>query len=295
MSPVVISLCDLTGQFVAPWVTPATTRSSCDRQHGVTSRGRSRTQARHDASRPCPSSARSYVPRHVAARRRLAALHRHGRLVARDGSRPSAADPMFQAKAVAVAEQCRTIGRLSGAPWLVENPVSVLPRRVRQGDHSFHPADFTAFEPADNYTKKTCLWTGGGFIMPPVQRDTLPRATGQPHPHRQPRDPSAPTSEARHRWGSRGPCSRPTGADRGGRMTDQRRTRNFTCSRPEQRHDQTAFEAVARHAWPATGSVARPLVTRSAASVRGHRSGTRPRWRLQAALRAAKGSSQPTV
>lgn len=81
------------------------------------------------------------------------------------------ADPMFQAKAVAVAEQCRTIGRLSGAPWFVENPVSVLSRVFGKPDHWFHPADFTALEPGDNYTKRTNLWTGGGFVMPAPARD----------------------------------------------------------------------------------------------------------------------------
>jgi len=81
------------------------------------------------------------------------------------------ADPMFQAKAVAVAEQCRTIGRLSGAPWFVENPVSVLSRVFGKPDHWFHPADFTAWEPNDNYVKRTNLWTGGGFVMPAPARD----------------------------------------------------------------------------------------------------------------------------
>jgi hypothetical protein len=83
-----------------------------------------------------------------------------------------AADPMFQAKAVAVAEQCRTIGRLSGAPWFVENPVSVLSRVFGPATHTFHPSDYTAWEPADNYSKKTCLWAGGGFVMPQPARDS---------------------------------------------------------------------------------------------------------------------------
>jgi hypothetical protein len=78
---------------------------------------------------------------------------------------------MFQAKAVAVAEQCRTIGRLSGAPWFVENPVSVLRRVFGRPDHYFDPCDFTAWEPADNYKKRTCLWVGGGFVMPQPARN----------------------------------------------------------------------------------------------------------------------------
>ena len=81
------------------------------------------------------------------------------------------ADPLYLAKAVAVAEQCRTIGQLSGAPWFVENPVSRLASVWGEADHTFDPYEYTRWEPADNYTKKTCLWAGGGFRMPPPHRD----------------------------------------------------------------------------------------------------------------------------
>lgn len=54
-----------------------------------------------------------------------------------------------------------------GAPYLIENPVSTISSYWRKPDHAFNPCDYTAFELADNYTKKTCLWTGHGFAMPP--------------------------------------------------------------------------------------------------------------------------------
>ena len=53
----------------------------------------------------------------------------------------------------------------SGAPYLIENPVSVISSHWRKPDHSFDPCDY-----GDPYTKKTCLWTGGGFVMPPKNR-----------------------------------------------------------------------------------------------------------------------------
>lgn len=56
----------------------------------------------------------------------------------------------------------------TGAPYLIENPVSTISSYWRKPDHTFDPWQFTAFEPADNYTKRTCLWTGGGFVMPPA-------------------------------------------------------------------------------------------------------------------------------
>jgi hypothetical protein len=54
----------------------------------------------------------------------------------------------------------------SDAPYLIENPVSTISTYWRKPDHTFHPHHFTAFEPQDNYTKQTCLWTGNGFVMP---------------------------------------------------------------------------------------------------------------------------------
>ncbi len=50
-------------------------------------------------------------------------------------------------------------------PYLIENPVSTISSYWRKPDHSFDPCDY-----GDNYTKKTCLWTGGGFRMPVKNR-----------------------------------------------------------------------------------------------------------------------------
>lgn len=76
------------------------------------------------------------------------------------------ADPAVQFKAMQVVWQCQSIGEMSGAPWFLENPVSQISSLWRKPDHSFHPHDFTGYCANDNYTKKTCLWVGGGFIMP---------------------------------------------------------------------------------------------------------------------------------
>jgi len=54
----------------------------------------------------------------------------------------------------------------SGAPYIIENPVSVATSYWRKPDHSFHPWQYADIETGDNYTKNTCLWTGGGFVMP---------------------------------------------------------------------------------------------------------------------------------
>lgn len=54
----------------------------------------------------------------------------------------------------------------SEAPYIIENPVSTISTYWRKPDHTFHPHHFTELEPNDNYTKTTCLWVGGGFVMP---------------------------------------------------------------------------------------------------------------------------------
>lgn len=54
----------------------------------------------------------------------------------------------------------------SGAPYFIENPVSTIATYWRKPDYTFHPWQYADIQPADNYTKKTCLWTGGGFVMP---------------------------------------------------------------------------------------------------------------------------------
>lgn len=167
----VISLCDLTGNMTSPWVDAGYRAVLVDPQHGVTTMDDRTTKfagtiedamdylgyvlRTHDVAMvfgfpPCTDMAVSGA-RWFEAKR--------------------AADRMFQAKAVMVAEQCRTIGRLSGAPYMVENPVSVLASAFGKPQHTFHPSDFTAYEPGDNYTKKTCLWTGGGFVMPQPSKD----------------------------------------------------------------------------------------------------------------------------
>ncbi|WP_206062539.1 hypothetical protein [Kushneria phosphatilytica] len=75
-------------------------------------------------------------------------------------------DPAFQFRAMQVVWQCHVIAEMLGAPWFIENPVSRISTFWRKPDHSFHPWHYAGLEPEDNYTKKTCLWTGGGFSMP---------------------------------------------------------------------------------------------------------------------------------
>lgn len=163
---VIISLCDLTGAMVAPWVEAGYDAVLVDPQHG-----RYSNDGRIERL-PCTV---------LEAACRLGEILRGRKVVfvagfppctdvAVSGARWFAAkaeqDKHFQAKAALVAEQCRMVGWLSGAPWFFENPVSVFSSIFGAPDHTWHPHQFTGYCADDNYTKATCLWSGNGFVMP---------------------------------------------------------------------------------------------------------------------------------
>lgn len=70
------------------------------------------------------------------------------------------------------AEFCESLqSDLWEVPYFIENPVSTISTYWRKFDYTFSPDQYTGYCTDDNYTKKTCLWTGGGFVMPPVNKD----------------------------------------------------------------------------------------------------------------------------
>lgn len=93
-------------------------------------------------------------------------------------------DPDFQIKAANYARWCSFLGEALECPYVIENPVSVLSTLWRKPDYSFQPFEFGGYippneaehptwpayiAPRDAYSKKTCLWSGGGFRMPKAQ------------------------------------------------------------------------------------------------------------------------------
>ena len=69
---------------------------------------------------------------------------------------------------------CEQIADWSGAPYCVENPVGCIPTHHRKPDFYFHPWNY-----GDLHQKKTCLWTGNGFIMPDFIHVTKPEGVTQ--------------------------------------------------------------------------------------------------------------------
>lgn len=162
----IILLCNLTDAMAEPWLEAGYRVVMVDPQH-------ERTETVGNVTRVACVI--------LDAASDLGALVRSGRVafvagfppctdVAVSGARwweaKRAVDPYFQAKAAMVAEQCRMIGELSGAPWFFENPVSAFARMFGAPTHTFHPYQFSGYCADDWYTKTTNLWAGGGMVMP---------------------------------------------------------------------------------------------------------------------------------
>lgn len=89
-------------------------------------------------------------------------------------------NPQFQEEALELVLRVPEMAEEWFAPWVVENPVSVLSTKWRKPDFYIHPYEYGGYlprddvhplypnyiNPRDSYPKKTCLWVGGGMSMP---------------------------------------------------------------------------------------------------------------------------------
>lgn len=68
-----------------------------------------------------------------------------------------------------LVEACRRICEWTGAPWMLENPIGSLSSYWREPDWKFDPYEYAGYPGGENdtYTKRTCLWVGNGFRIPP--------------------------------------------------------------------------------------------------------------------------------
>lgn len=176
MARIVVSLCDRTGNMVLPWLEAGYDAITYDLQMSDRRLHPNRTHYVRDVLTVLPEEIKHHNPIAVFAFPPCTNL-------AVSGAR------WFKEKglsgligALQVVNACKQICEASGAPWMLENPVSTIATYWREPDYTFHPADYTGFELGDNYTKKTCLWVGGGFIMPKPRPDmSLPSPDDRIH------------------------------------------------------------------------------------------------------------------
>lgn len=164
MPPIVISLCDLTGNAVRPWARVGYECWCIDLQH------------------PGDGSTDEPNIRKIREDVTVWELPANGDIafafafppctdLAVSGARWFPGKGLLRlAEAIRVVGHCQRLCEASGAPWILENPVSVLASHWRKPDFYFHPHEYAGYlqnSSEELYTKKTCLWGGGGFVMPP--------------------------------------------------------------------------------------------------------------------------------
>jgi hypothetical protein len=161
MPGTVISLCDRTGNMVKPWLDAGyravtvdlqQTTLSHTRHHHIVWDVRTLGFATFVANSPIAAVFAFPPCTHLAV---------SGARWFKDKGLPALIEGLE------IVNACRELCEMSEAPYMIENPVSTLSTYWRKPDHIFHPWQYTAFDLSDNYTKKTCLWTGNGFVMPP--------------------------------------------------------------------------------------------------------------------------------
>ena len=89
-------------------------------------------------------------------------------------------NPFFQEEAMMLFYLVESLANDLGCKWACENPISVASTLWRKPDYKFHPFEYGGYlpeddahplypeyiKPRDAYPKKTCIWSGNGFVMP---------------------------------------------------------------------------------------------------------------------------------
>ena len=172
MKPIAVSLFDLTGNMLIPWRDAGYECWIVDNQHpqavsngGVTEQD-GFFKVHYDLSMPWMTPFDKERIEFVAAFPPCDHLAVSGsRWFRGKGLRSLARSINLFATA---AEFCEW----AAVPYMIENPVSTISTYWRKPDYSFDPYEYTELEAGDNYTKKTCLWTGNGFVMPERSQDS---------------------------------------------------------------------------------------------------------------------------
>jgi hypothetical protein len=151
----VISLCDRTGVAVRPWAEAGFRCWCIDIQHPMSGRVDGPVRFQY-------GDVRSWTPPDTVERIAFVMAFPPCTDVAVSGARHFKAKGLRKlTDALDLFNACMVAAEWSRAPYFIENPVGVLSSHVRKPDHIFQPWHYGDLE-----SKATCLWTGGGFVMP---------------------------------------------------------------------------------------------------------------------------------
>lgn len=166
-SPIILSLCDLTGNAVRPWADVGYECWTVDVQHerGIGKLNKNVRKVGADILRFCPPLNRPIA--FVFAFPPCTHFAVSGARWFKGKGLDALAD------AILLVSACAKVCEASDAPYILENPIGTLSTYWREPDYKFDPCDYAGYldNPSwETYTKKTCLWTGGRFKMPVPKR-----------------------------------------------------------------------------------------------------------------------------
>lgn len=184
-NPVMISMCDKSGIMAEPWAEAGSTCICVDIQHSIRATRKRKWEVKNYPSggsihfmygdarswKPrdfCPEFFKRYYIAFVACFPVCTNLAGSG---AQDWELKGLA---MLTDGLILFNACEQIADWSGAAYCIENPVGAITRHHREPDYYFHPWHY-----GDLYSKKTCLWTGNGFVMPEVKYVTRPEGVTQ--------------------------------------------------------------------------------------------------------------------
>ena len=155
--PLIVSLCDLTGNAVRPWAEAGFECWCVDIQHSIR-KPRSETVG-SGIIHYTWGDVRSWKPPRRPSF--LMAWPPCTDVTVSDARDFKAKGPALLADAIHLFGVIDLAASYAGCPYFIENPVGVLSSHIRKPNHIFQPWHY-----GDNWSKATCLWTGGGFVMP---------------------------------------------------------------------------------------------------------------------------------
>lgn len=170
MNPVAIFLCDRTGIMARPWAEAGVECWCIDIQHSIrnTKRVGNIVYQWGDVRTWCP-------PLEIRNRIVFVAAFPICTHTTVAGARD------FRTKGTALLRDslelwsaCEHAAKWCGAPYMIENTVGKFSDHMGKPDYMFQPWEY-----GDLWSKRTCIWAGNGFVMPPPIHTTPPEGVTQ--------------------------------------------------------------------------------------------------------------------
>lgn len=178
----IVSLCDHTGNALKPWACAGFNCLAVDLQHSI-----SASVILRDGIHYAYGDCRSFNPRDVIGLGKIVfmcAFPPCTHLAVSGAKHFDAKGLRALTDALDIFNSCYLACNYSGAPYFIENPVGVISSHFRKPDFIFDPYQYACYaddSDLEEYTKRTCLWTGNGFVMPTPDPKAVPYMGSKMH------------------------------------------------------------------------------------------------------------------